>query len=59
MTYDEALDRFNDEMSNAVTDKDRTDATTDLAIRIGDAHKAESLRDAWMQQYNESLRESN
>ena len=57
MTHDQALERFNEDMSNALCDGDRKLATQWLAERIGDTDKAERLRRDWMAQYRASLRE--
>lgn len=57
MTYDEALERFNEEMSNACCASDRKQATKQLAKIIGDAAKAERLRRDWMDQYRATNQE--
>lgn len=57
MTYDEALERFNEDMSNSICDGDRKQATQWLAERIGDADKAEQFRRDWMTQYRDSMRQ--
>ena len=57
MTYDQALERFNDDMSNSCCDGDRKLATQWLAERIDDADKAERLRRDWMSQYRASMRD--
>lgn len=57
MTQQEAIERFNEDMSNCIYDEDRKMATQWLAERIGDAGKAERLRRDWMAQYRASMRE--
>lgn len=57
MTHQEAIDRFNEDMSNSIYDSDRKMATQWLSERIGDADKAERLRRDWMEQYRASMRE--
>jgi hypothetical protein len=57
MTYDQALEQFNDDMSNSCCDGDRKFATQLLAKRIDDADKAERLRRDWMSQYRASMRD--
>jgi len=57
MTYDQALERYNEDMSNSCCDGDRKFATQLLAKRIDDADKAERLRRDWMAQYRASMRE--
>lgn len=57
MTRDQAIDRFNEDMSNSIDDGDRNYATMLLAKRIGDSDKAEDLRSAWMAQYRDTLRQ--
>ena len=57
MTYDQALERFNEDMSNSCCDGDRELATQLLAKRIDDAGKAERLRRDWMTQYRASMRD--
>ena len=57
MTYDEAIERFNIDMSNSIDSGDRKFATKLLAQRIGDKEKAERLRRDWMEQQRQSQRE--
>jgi len=59
MNYDQALERFNEDMSNALCDGDRKLATQWLAERIGDVDKAERMRRDWTAQYRASMRELN
>jgi len=56
--FDEAIDRFHADMSNACCDGDRKLATALLAKRIGSADKAETLRRDWMAQSHQALREA-
>lgn len=57
-TYDEAIDRFNEDMSNSCDDGDRKFSTSLLAQRIGDGTKAETLRRDWMAQQRQAAREA-
>ena len=57
MDYDQALERFNEDMSNAICDGDRKQAMQWLAERIGDAEKAERMRRDWMAQFRASMKE--
>jgi hypothetical protein len=56
-TYDQAVERFNEDMSNSICDGDRKMATQWLAERINDTDRAERLRRDWMIQYRQSMRE--
>jgi len=56
-TYDQAVERFNEDMSNSICDGDRKMATQWLAERINDAERAERLRRDWMVQFRQSMRE--
>ena len=54
-TYDQAVERFNEDMSNSICDDDRKMATTWLAERINNTDRAERLRRDWMIQYRQSM----
>jgi hypothetical protein len=56
-TYDQAVERFNEDMSNSICDGDRKMATTWLAERINNTDRAEVLRRDWMIQYRQSMRQ--
>jgi hypothetical protein len=56
-TYDQAVERFNEDMSNSICDSDRKNSTKWLAERINDAERAERLRRDWMMQFRQSMRE--
>jgi hypothetical protein len=56
-TYDQAVERFNEDMSNSICDGDRKNSTKWLAERINDAERAERLRRDWMVQFRQSMRE--
>ena len=57
-TEDEAIDRFNEDMSNSICDGDRKFSTSLLANRLGDAERAERLRRDWMAQQRHAAREA-
>jgi hypothetical protein len=54
---DDAIDQFNDEMSNACTNSDRSAALLRLAHMLGNGPEAGRLFTAWMLQHDQSLRE--
>ena len=56
-TYDQAVERFNEDMSNSICDGDRKNSTKWLAERINDTERAERLRRDWMIQFRQSMRE--
>lgn len=56
-TDDEAIERFNDDMSNSIDYGDRKFSTKLLADRIGDAERAERLCRDWMAQQRQAARE--
>jgi hypothetical protein len=56
-TYDQAVERFNEDMSNSICDGDRKNSTQWLAERISDTECAERLRRDWMIQFRQTLRE--
>ena len=56
-TYDQAVERFNEDMSNSICDGDRKMATKWLAERINNTDRAEVLCRDWMIQYRQSMRE--
>jgi hypothetical protein len=56
-TYDQAVERFNEDMSNSLCDGDRKMSTQWLAERINDAERAENLRRDWMLQFRQSMRQ--
>ncbi len=56
-TYDQAVEQFNEDMSNSICDGDRKMSTHWLAERINDAQRAERLRRDWMVQFRQSMRE--
>jgi hypothetical protein len=53
-TDDEAIERFNEDMSNSICDGDRKNATAWLAKRIDNPERAERLRRDWMAQHRQS-----
>ena len=57
LTADEAIECFNEDMSNAVTTAQRDQATRILGRRLGDHERAQDCRDAWMGQHNATERE--
>ena len=57
MTYDQALEQFNLDMSHSINNADRAFATYLLAKRIGDAARAERIAEAWMIQHHRTLRD--
>ena len=56
-TYDQAVEKFNEDMSNSICDGDRKMSTQWLAKRINDTNRAEVLRRDWMIQFRQSMRE--
>ena len=56
-TYDQSVERFNEDMSNSICDGDRNWSTKWLAERINDMDRAERLRRDWMIQFRQSMRE--
>ena len=54
---DEAIEQFNEEMSNACDNFDRLLAETKLSERIGSATEAHQLRRDWMAQQRQAARE--
>lgn len=56
-TYDEAIERFNEDMSNAIDYGDRKFATSLLATRIADTERADRLSRDWVAQQRQTARE--
>jgi hypothetical protein len=54
---DEAIERFNEDMSNSIDYSDRKFSTELLAKRLGDAARAERLCRDWMAQQRQAARE--
>jgi hypothetical protein len=57
-TEGEALERFNEDMSNSIDYGDRKFSTELLAKRLGDAARAERLSRDWMTQQRQAAREA-
>ena len=56
-TRDEAIEQFNEDMSNACTDADRKQATWALAERLCSMAEAQRLCRDWMAQQDQAARE--
>ena len=57
-TEDEALERFNEDMSNSIDYGDRKFSTELLAKRLHDVERAERLSRDWMAQQRHAAREA-
>jgi hypothetical protein len=56
-TEDEAIERFNEDMSNSIDYGDRKFSTELLAKRLGDSERAERMCHDWMAQQRQVARE--
>jgi hypothetical protein len=58
LTRDQAIDQFNEDMSNACTKADRDEATSALAGRINSMADAQRLCGDWLAQQQQAAREA-